>query len=130
MSEKLYWAKKHHAENTGGGCIVDIIELQNGLTVCISDEYVGLYRDPEAFWEDGNELEGFWMTRHTKCPVATENEVEALADEALDAACKLIQDRIGQTDGGIAGFYFSGEEVQAKLCGYIRAELKEKGIGK
>lgn len=39
---------------------------------------------------------------------ANEHDIESLIEEALNAACRSIQDRIGQTDGGIAGMYFSG----------------------
>ena len=41
---KLENIKKIYSENTGGGCIVDFLELENGLLLAVSDEYVGLYK--------------------------------------------------------------------------------------
>ena len=147
MSTKLAWIKHAYPEHTGGGCMVDILTLPNNLALVVSDEYVGLYKDAEAFYNDEGEacLEGFWTSPHAPeagypCDhgegVTVINpeqgtsrvEVEALAEDALNAACRLIQDRIGQTDGGLAGMFFSGDEVQAKLCAYIRAELQAKGV--
>jgi hypothetical protein len=125
---KLSWVVDVETENTGGGCMVDLIKLDNGLTVAVSDEFVGLYRDADDIWEGGNDLEGFWMTPHIKCPVATDQEIKTLANDALDAACNVIQEKLGQTDGGLAGIFFSDDDVAGKLADYIRAELERKGI--
>lgn len=38
---------------------------------------------------------------------------DALAEAALDAACEVIQRALGQTDGGVAGVFFSGENGEA-----------------
>ena len=50
---------KYYTENTGGGCLVDFLELENGLILAVSDEYVGLYASKEEFY-NGNCLNGFW----------------------------------------------------------------------
>lgn len=52
-----------------------------------------------------------------------ENKIDDLAEEALNAACLLIQDSIGQTDGGVAGMFFSDNEVKEKFKEYIRLEM-------
>lgn len=46
-------------------------------------------------------------------------------DAALDAACAVIQDALGQTDGGFAVLYFDGgasDDIRRILRGYIAAE--------
>ena len=53
-------------------------------------------------------------------------EVFALADDAATAAVALIQDRLGQTDGGLAALHFHGDRwdaVVGMLCDYIRTEI-------
>lgn len=40
-----------YVENTGGGCLVDIIELKNGNVLIIDNEYIGLYKSLDAFYK-------------------------------------------------------------------------------
>ena len=50
---------------------------------------------------------------------------DTLAEVALDAAVATIQDALGQTDGGFAGIYFSGDmgdAIRRILRDYIAAE--------
>ncbi|MDI3258386.1 MAG: hypothetical protein QJR02_01495 [Sinobacteraceae bacterium] len=50
---------------------------------------------------------------------------EALAEGALDAACRYIQDRLGVKTGDVAGVFFSGvvgDEVKHRLAGYVQLE--------
>lgn len=59
----------------------------------------------------------------------TNEDVSRLADQALNEACKYIQDVIGVATGDLAGMYFSGanlEVIEAVLRGYIISELQEK----
>jgi hypothetical protein len=42
-------------ENTGGGCMVDIITLWNGRVIVISDESIGVYCSKNDFY---NEVDG------------------------------------------------------------------------
>lgn len=56
----------------------------------------------------------------------TKAEIQAIAEQALNAACESIQDALGQTDGGIAGIYFTGENedmVLSILKSYIHTEI-------
>lgn len=46
-------------------------------------------------------------------PVILDNDT--LAEAALDAAVATIQGALGQTDGGFAGIYFSGDRGDAIL---------------
>ena len=55
------------------------------------------------------------------------SDLDALADEALDVAVKHIQTVLGQTDGGFAALWFSGQReaiVKAILTDYARAEIE------
>lgn len=52
-----------------------------------------------------------------------DSDVEDLAEDALNIACLMIQNRIGQGDGGLAGIVFSDDEVKNKFAEYIRAEI-------
>jgi len=57
----------------------------------------------------------------------TEDEISALAHNALNSACFEIQTAIGQTDGGLAGVFFSGpngEAIVAKMVEYINFEMQ------
>lgn len=55
--------------------------------------------------------------------VATDESIGDLADEALNAACLLIQRRLGVTTGDLAGMHFSDGEARMLLVDYIGAEL-------
>lgn len=52
-----------------------------------------------------------------------EKSVEELAEEALNAACYLIQTKLGVTDGGYASIVFSGDEVKQLFINYINGEV-------
>jgi hypothetical protein len=57
----------------------------------------------------------------------TQNEINAIADAAFNHAILHIQDHLGQTDGGVAGIYFSGNRekiVLDILKSYIRTEIE------
>lgn len=45
----------------------------------------------------------------------TQDEIHMMAENALNAAILSIQDDLGQTDGGIAGIYFSGDKEAIAL---------------
>ena len=42
--------------------------------------------------------------------IYTDPEIENLAEEALNALCLFVQQRIGQTDGGYASLFWDGRE--------------------
>lgn len=43
--------KSFSSENTGGGCMVDLVELPDGRVVGISDECIALYPSLDAMYE-------------------------------------------------------------------------------
>jgi hypothetical protein len=61
--------------------------------------------------------------------IYSNNFIELLAEAALNAACVLIQDELGQEDGGVAGIYFSGDKehlIMEILKDYISTEIMFK----
>ena len=59
----------------------------------------------------------------------TQDDIHIIAENALNAAILSIQDELGQTDGGVAGIYFSGdkeEEILSLLKSYIQTEIMFK----
>ena len=60
----------------------------------------------------------------------TQEEIHAMAERALDAACLSIQDDLGQTEGGVAGIYFDAHReavILDILKSYIQTEINFAG---
>ena len=60
----------------------------------------------------------------------TPQGIDDLADEALNAAVLLIQDRLGVETGDLAGLFFSGlaeHDIKEWLRRYIKSELRNMG---
>jgi hypothetical protein len=59
---------------------------------------------------------------------------DLVVERALDAACNVIQEHLGQTDGGFAGIYFSGgpegDDLRRELLKYLRAERTDMEASK
>ena len=57
----------------------------------------------------------------------THNELDTIAEDALNAAVAAIQAAVGQTDGGFAALWFTGEReriLKSILINYARAEVE------
>jgi len=53
-------------------------------------------------------------------------QIDDIVDDALNAAVASIQAAIGQTDGGFAALWFTGQReavIKAILTDYARAEI-------
>ena len=53
-------------------------------------------------------------------------EIDEIADEALNAACRVVQDRLGVTSGDFAALYFQGyteRVITDILRGFIREQI-------
>ena len=103
---KLENIKKIYSENTGGGCYVDFLELENGLLLAISDEYIGLYDGKDQFY-DGDGITGFWIQRSIYDYKISKKErhLQKLKDEILKISDYFIDfdtDSIIQERTGIA----------------------------
>ena len=60
----------------------------------------------------------------------TQDDIHSIAELALNAAILSIQDDLGQTDGGVAGIYFSAhreEIILDILKSYIQTEINFAG---
>lgn len=57
--------------------------------------------------------------------IYTDPEIDNLAEDALNALCLYVQERIGQTDGGNASMYWSGREEI--IQDYVEYEIVMKG---
>lgn len=56
------YIEKLESMDTGGMTIVDFVTLKDGKVLCISDEYIGLYKDIDSFFDDESGLiNGFWI---------------------------------------------------------------------
>jgi hypothetical protein len=62
----------------------------------------------------------------SQLPVMSDAEINALAEEAANAACKLIQDRLGVSTGDLAAMALSDGAIERELARYIRAEMDAK----
>lgn len=54
------------------------------------------------------------------CEVA----IEALVERAIDAACAVIQDKLGVQTGDLAAAVLSGGVIERELTRYVHAELE------
>lgn len=57
------------------------------------------------------------------CEVA----IEALVERAVDAACAVIQDRLGVKTGDLAAAVLSDGTIERELTRYVHAELVQLG---
>jgi hypothetical protein len=61
--------------------------------------------------------------------IYTNDEIQLIAERALNTAIFSIQEELGQTDGGVAGIYFSGDKehlIMEILKDYIATEIMFK----
>lgn len=64
-------------------------------------------------------------------PVTLTNaQIADLADEALSAAARVIQEKLGIESGDYASMFFGDGNAERILRAYIRAELRERGTGR
>ena len=59
----------------------------------------------------------------------TQNEINDLAESALDVACYFIQEQLNVKTGDLAGLFFSGkpkEMIESIFKHYIKTEIQFK----
>jgi hypothetical protein len=129
---KTEFVESVSCENTGGGCYVDFVTLKDGRVLGINEEYVVLYDSMDDVWE-GEHKERPAMKIPPK-KLMSDEQMANLATEAADVAIAHIQAKIGQTDGGFAGDFFSNDEqwntLTTVLFDYLNAELKSGLLNK
>ena len=47
--------------NTGGGCMVSVLALDNNKVFICSDEVATIYKSEDSFWEQEDPLESWWI---------------------------------------------------------------------
>lgn len=119
--------------HTGGGCTALQKKVEGGWVVLsreVSHELgenltpflMGFYddsEDGETMW--GNEL---GMAKlQVGVPVVTNDEIDDLAEDALNAMCKTVQDYLGIKHGDNAALYFSDDRFKALIKDYIKDEI-------
>jgi hypothetical protein len=61
----------------------------------------------------------------------TNQEINDLAESALDIACAFIQEQMNIETGDLAGIFFSGDNqkiIESILKNYIRTEIQFKDL--
>jgi len=53
----LSYIVKKETMNTGGGCMVDLLYLEDGRVICISSDIIVLYPSIEAFNENSGDID-------------------------------------------------------------------------
>ena len=123
-----YFVKRVWAEQTGGGCFVSFVELDNGHVLGIDNDSICLYGNEDQFHGgiNGN-FNVFPMIDRVEFERSlTRYKVDSLAENSLNEMIKNIQDQLGQTDGGFAGNYFMSEKwdfLKKIISDYIQEEL-------
>jgi hypothetical protein len=120
--------------HTGGGCTA-LQKKVNGGWVVLSREcthklgenltpfIMGFYDGSEGdMW--GNELGISYL--QVGVPVVTNEEIDDLAEDALNAMCKTVQDYLGIKHGDNAGLYFSDDRFKELIKDYIKDEIDVK----
>jgi hypothetical protein len=76
----MNYVKKIFSENTGGNCMVDMVELNDGRILSITDDCVILFDSLDAFYDEnaaGNNNAGQWIdltvTRYST-PIKSEQD--------------------------------------------------------
>ena len=62
--------------------------------------------------------------------IYTTTDIQDIAEEALNAACRVVQKRLGVPNGDLAAHYFQGHTervIDDILRGYMRTEIQEGG---
>lgn len=119
--------------HTGGGCTAWQKQVGNNwvvLTDCDCSHNLG--GTGSAFvmgFYDGNEEELWGELLGNKTLIVgvqdtTEDEIDDMAEDALNALCLSVQNALGVTDGGLASMHFSDDETKDAIKAYIKAELQ------
>ena len=121
--------------HTGGGCTAWQKQVGTNwvvLTDCDCSHNLGGVGSAFMMgFYDGNEEELWGDLLADKTLIVgvhetTEDEIDDLAEDALNALCLSVQNALGVTDGGLASIHFSGDETRNNIKDYIRSELSAK----
>ena len=63
---KLTYIKDVYSEQTGGGCMVDVLIMSDNKAICITDECVVVYKNIDAFWNQVSNAPSIWLSEVDK----------------------------------------------------------------
>lgn len=123
--------------HTGGGCTAWQKRVINGWVVVTDGDCsheLGKVGDSMlmGFYDNAEDGENMWgnAVKHIDLlvgiPTTTEDEIDDMAEDALNALALSVQNALGITDGGFASMYFSDDEAKEMIKTYIKAELQNK----
>ena len=124
-------------EWTGGGCTAWNKLVGNTwvvLTDCNCSHELGGVGSAfmMGFYDNAEDGENLWgnLIAHKTLIVGvsetTQDEIDDMAEDALNALCLSVQNALGVTDGGLASMHFSDDETKDAIKKYIKAELQAK----
>ena len=120
---------------TGGGCSALQKKVEGGWVVLTRNDshklgdpltpfLMGFYDDDESEGTWGNNL-GIVELQVGLIPMSAD-EIDDLAEDALNAMCLTVQTHLGIEHGDNAGMYFSGGEFKDLIKDYIQSEIECK----
>lgn len=74
---------------------------------------------------DWLEVENFIKSYKGAVVSYTKEQIDQIVEDALNALCLSVQNAVGQTDGGFASIYFSGDEFREHIKDYVKGEIGE-----
>ena len=139
----LYYIEKTFTENTGGGCMVDFIQLKDGRCIGLNEECMVVYPSYNLSYHDHLSTINFPVIKFEPClqerhePYCPSNDgfpckcwdIDYIAEVALNSACAKIQEMLDVPTGDLAGEVFSGqkgENIGEILKDYIAQEMNAK----
>lgn len=130
IAMKPAYIKEITSENTGGGCMVDFIHLNDGRVIGLNDECAVLYDNMDEFWDATPKVKPSFEIPKVK--KMSNLEIVDIAENAINKAIKHCQDSIGVQTGDFAGLYFSDPAKWNPLieiiADYIHKEISEGAI--
>jgi hypothetical protein len=125
--------------HTGGGCTAWEKRVRNGWVVITDGDVSHILGEVGSsmlmgFYDgsEGDDTECLWGNHiaHIDLQVGisttTDDEIDDIADKAVNALALSIQNDLGVMDGDLASMYFSDDEVKEWAKSYIKAELKAR----
>jgi len=126
---KPTYIKEITTENTGGGCMVDFIHLNDGRVIGLNDECAVLYNDIQEFYDATPQVKPSFEI--PKIKRMTDAQISDLAQNAANEAIRYCQDALGVKTGDFAGLYFSNGDnwnaLTTIIFDYIHQEISEGG---
>lgn len=105
----------------------------NKLNIKLTQEYNERYlKKVQALEEQGyttSDAQGIVDAeemQNNKIMQMNTQQIDNLAEEALNSACLLIQEALNVKAGDYAGIFFSGSEVKDIFIEYIKGEIQNK----